>query len=1084
MLSFFRLRTLLLLIGLVLIGVFIWVAGPYFAFGFYHPLETETSRIVAIVLIVGCWFIWRMFKRLRARLAGGQLAAAVVRQPKQEAARPSADAIKLRERFEEAVGALANRRDGRSLYDLPWYVFIGAPGSGKTTALVNSGLKFPLEQRVGKAAVRGVGGTRNCDWWFTEDAIFLDTAGRYTTQDSDASADSEGWKEFLTLLSKYRARRPVNGVVLTISAEDLLTQGEEGREAHVDAARRRLTEFTETLRLQLPVYLMVTKCDMVAGFAESFDDLAQDARAQVWGVTFPYEQSLSNEAPEVFPDEFDALMERLNERILERVEAERGSRRRAMIFAFPSQMAGLRDSLTQFVADVFSSSNADQQVLLRGVYFTSGTQDGSQIDRLLGAVGRRFGMTAEAVAAPVVGRGKAFFVEKLLRQVIIGESGLAGVNRRLEFRNAAWHFGMYAASLLLLALGVVAFTVSYSSNRTYLAQVASDATALQQAPAANGNNASVQAVLTRLDAVRAVFDSANRYRGQTPWGMRWGLFQGSSVGDAASDAYVRELEGLLLPRFAARIKQHLIDSATAPEILYGYLKAYLMLGDRKHLDKKYLQDMADAEWKMSGTTPAAGTSLANHFRSLLDESDALPPIALDQNLIAQAKNTIRSVSIPKLMYEQMRRDYSADTARALRFDQIAGLGIEKVFRRRSGRRLSEPFPSIYTLRVFKEVTTTGTAELVKSFAQDEWVWGTSVSPATWPKLTAQFTDVYERDYIIAWEDLLGDLEVVPFSTVQQYSEALGIIVGPNSPLRNLLKTVVENTSFVTSDAATPSAIDALKKRAEATIDMARKQITGAGTPGTVITQHFQPIHRLMAGAPGPTPIDPLFDQIRKIRDQLLKVGLQVGGAVPLKAVSDPLVLDLWRALQAGRGDAASPPQYVVRADRAASGQRRQCGCDARSRTALRGRGAGAMPRARPGALSLRQRPGHHAQRFWRRLRLRRALRQVLSRPSPGAGRCLTTRLGVASRVDRTVWRHADAADAVRTRRPHSHDVLQPGRQDAGTGIHRALVGSRQGSDAVLSRYRRSAFRGQTRHGALLPGPVAGQESLRDCGVRR
>ena len=127
-------------------------------------------------------------------------------------------------------------------------MIIGAPGSGKTTALLNSGLKFPLEQRVGKGALRGVGGTRNCDWWFTDEAVFLDTAGRYTTQDSDAASDSAGWSEFLALLRKYRKRRPMNGVILTISAQDLMTQGDRGREAHVEAARRRLNELNRELQ--------------------------------------------------------------------------------------------------------------------------------------------------------------------------------------------------------------------------------------------------------------------------------------------------------------------------------------------------------------------------------------------------------------------------------------------------------------------------------------------------------------------------------------------------------------------------------------------------------------------------------------------------------------------------------------------------------------------------------------------------------------------------------------------------------------------------------------------------------------------
>ena len=121
--------------------------------------------------------------------------------------------------------------------------------------------------------MRGVGGTRNCDWWFTDEAVFLDTAGRYTTQDSDAESDSVGWREFLALLKKYRARRPLNGVMVTVSAQDLLTLDPAGREAHVEAARNRLAELHHELQIQLPVYVLVTKCDLVDGFAEYFEDM-------------------------------------------------------------------------------------------------------------------------------------------------------------------------------------------------------------------------------------------------------------------------------------------------------------------------------------------------------------------------------------------------------------------------------------------------------------------------------------------------------------------------------------------------------------------------------------------------------------------------------------------------------------------------------------------------------------------------------------------------------------------------------------------------------------------------------------------
>src|SRR5437879_5614115 len=118
-------------------------------------------------------------------------------------------------------------------------------GAGQTTALVNSGLKFPLSRGATPAAVAGVGGTRYCDWWFTEDAVLIDTAGRYTTQDSDAKADQQSWFSFLDLLKKNRPRQPVNGVLVAISLEDLMVMSTAEINAHANAIRARLPELPD-----------------------------------------------------------------------------------------------------------------------------------------------------------------------------------------------------------------------------------------------------------------------------------------------------------------------------------------------------------------------------------------------------------------------------------------------------------------------------------------------------------------------------------------------------------------------------------------------------------------------------------------------------------------------------------------------------------------------------------------------------------------------------------------------------------------------------------------------------------------------
>src|SRR5262249_28287944 len=155
-------------------------------------------------------------------------------------------------RFQQALAQLRKARGARRfgsqyLYQMPWYMFVGAPGAGKTTALVHSGLDFPLSEQFGKGAIRGVGGTRNCDWWFTDQAVLLDTAGRYTTQDAHEATDRAAWQGFLDLLKKHRRRRPINGVIVTISVLDLLRMNETDRQTQAVAVRERIQELHERL---------------------------------------------------------------------------------------------------------------------------------------------------------------------------------------------------------------------------------------------------------------------------------------------------------------------------------------------------------------------------------------------------------------------------------------------------------------------------------------------------------------------------------------------------------------------------------------------------------------------------------------------------------------------------------------------------------------------------------------------------------------------------------------------------------------------------------------------------------------------
>ena len=371
-----------------------------------------------------------------------QLAAAAVGSDAATDERVARELESVRARFKQAAEDLDGARfrspdgKGREVEELPWYVFIGAPGSGKTTALLNAGLRLPLYTGADTSpSVPGVGGTRNCDWWFTDEAVLIDTAGRYTTQESDRKADAAAWLGFLGLLRQFRPRRPLNGALVTVSVMDLLLWTKAERAKYAAHVRMRLSEMVAALETRFPVYVLVTKVDLLAGFTDFFGDLDVSGRAQVWGSTFPLEIDPALIA-EPYARDFAALEDHLGAEMLARLQEERDLQRRASIYRFPQQFHAMGPLVGEFLAQAFGTQLNQKPLMLRGAYFTSGTQEGNPIDRVLVALARTFALD-RAAASGLGGTGKSYFLARLLHDVVFSEAELAAVDAPAPRADAA-----------------------------------------------------------------------------------------------------------------------------------------------------------------------------------------------------------------------------------------------------------------------------------------------------------------------------------------------------------------------------------------------------------------------------------------------------------------------------------------------------------------------------------------------------------------------------------------------------------------------------------------------------------------------
>ena len=899
LLALFKSRLFITLVGLLLLSLLIWFGGPYLGFGESQPLASPIVRLLVIIVIVVIWAVWLQVQQMRVRGKARQMASDLSEQGApagggERDERSANERAQLQGRFQEAVETLRkNRSGGTNLYALPWYVVIGPPGSGKSTLLQNSGLNFPLSNKFGKEAIRGVGGTRNCDWWFTDEAVFLDTAGRYTTQDSDRGADASAWEEFLNLLRKYRKRRPINGVIVAMSLSDLLTLDANGRQQHIQAVRQRLDELAKHLRIGVPAYLVFTKCDLVAGFTEFFDDLNPELRSQVWGMSFPVDKTMDGTAAKQFLDEFNLLLDRLNTRILDRLHGERDRTRRAAILSFPQQLGALREITRQFVEGVFTGHQYGSPLLLRGAYFTSGTQEGTPIDRMMGAVARTFGLDASRLHVPGA-QSRTFFVERLLKDVLFKESGFAGTDPKLERQKILLQAASYVGVLLVCALLVFGLASSYRRNGSYLTQVQ---TALQKYPAqsdlslAPNQQAYFAMVLERLESLSGAVDVADQHKGDVPLSMRFGLYQGNAVGDEVRDAYFRELNGLLLPGVASQFRAGLAANAADPQMLYYYLKGYLMLGEPKHLDHDQIVALAGIEWRrLFPSDPVLQKALTKHFDALVGHEGRLRALSLDSNLVEQARNTLRTADLPTLIYGNIKLTADNGAYPPLRLDKELGL-LGNVYRRKSGAALSDPLPALFTQPVFRDEVDKGIEQAVTQFAADDWVFGASkIDSLQKARLAQQVLALYEQDYIKAWDGILADLELQPIGSIQDASAVAAKLVGPNSPMKLLLKVVRDNTN----DLMRAPPADAADKAEDVAKQLAQKKATqtalaralaqagaGAGTPGAdaaaekpgqAISDHFEQINKLSEGGPGAAPID----QTLRVLDDLSKTLLTMG----------------------------------------------------------------------------------------------------------------------------------------------------------------------------------------------------------------
>lgn len=888
----------LLTIAALCLVLLIWILGPLLAFGEARPLDPASTRLAIILVIVLAWGIAGFFIRIRRSSADQALLAALRRQKEEEKqaaeqVRDKAD-VQFAAFRDSARGAMRFTNRGRRFnpysrenYRLPWYLVMGRDGAGKTSAILNGGLAFPYQPETPADAP--------AVFHLADQAVLVELAGQFLEQADRAS--SSLWLHLLDHLRRLRPQQPISGLIITISAGELMAMTPESGLDFGSALRRRIDEITARLRTRPPVYILVTKLDLLVGFEEFFDALSTEERNAVLGFSLDPAAKAENPglALERFTQGFSGIVGSLARNLLLRLQEEPDDQRRRRAFEFPNQFAAMQEILESLVTQVTFTHRFEAPPLVRGMFFASATQNGLSVDALSTHLARNFAQKPQNLALraeSAAPRARAYFLHKLVHDVVIPEASLGGLTRHAALMMRVRGVAVNA----LLALAVFAILVfwwlGFTEGRAYTARLQDEVGAARASLAAASPDGKLPS--TFMPALNAL-DDLRKLAKEQPARATFGLYGTASVEEAARGAYDRGISALLLPFANRYLHDGLNDPKTTAALRFQQLKLYLMLTGERPVEPStaaLLGPDFSAKWLPYDRTQQIDERISEHLAEL-SSTVVTPPPLMDMRLVDRARGFISDYTLARLAYDSLIAMPDIQQLPPWRPVDHMGLSGPQAMSRISGSSFWDGVAGLYTKSGFLDTGLPATGTVATALGNDLWVMGVADSAldrqTEIQRIRKGMLDLYRVDYIRSWDSLLSDLTIADGTSAGEVARALAIITGNPSPVTELMQAIAAETNL--APAAGPVGADklagALAKAAPAQV----KSVAGSVTlpqrvvdVGKAVTDHFQAFNKAVSAAEGQqsqvsaivAALQPLYTQLNLVATggDILELGAQ------------------------------------------------------------------------------------------------------------------------------------------------------------------------------------------------------------------
>ena len=880
--------TLMTFYGIV--SIIVWML-PTEKYGY-----SMTYKIVVIALIlltmpialVGGYMVNRRKKKKEEAEKAEKEAKAEKKDDKSESAqklnKPAGTYEEISQAAEETVQFLksSNLGSGKdAVYELPWYLVIGGPKSGKTSLSLASGLNFQTLPSQRQSELKFVRPTRNVDWRVTSDAVFLDTAGRYQLE----GADQDEWSGLVETIKKYRGNRPLDGMIVSVSVERILHSDEHEIEQMAKVLRSRIDEVIQRTKIRFPIYLVFTHADAIEGFRDSFSNSQKEGKNLVWGATIPLEKS--ENAHTLFDSEYDLLHTSVMKRRLMRLSAPFPPVRQLKIFNFPLHFGSSRKKIGHFVSNLFRPNPFSENPFLRGFYFTAVPVNRGKVDG---------GQTMTNVGQTV---GLSYFTEKLFRDVILRDKDLVATFQSqkvsppimgwlLTFLGAILTFAFLAGSAVSLYKNKVMVENAANHGEAVLTMFKTD----KDRNPLSKNPDETRDEIDKIESLReSLVELDKNEREGAPWLMRFGLYSGNRIYyEKLLPIYYNAIEQRYKKPVVKRLEDDLRKFSSSNIVVnptsltpeeeetlgkhYDLLKAYLMLSGqyKDQAEATFLATSLAEIWKTEGKVPEgmeiAAQQQLDFYAKQVDrlaksdtDSSAFPRFNLDD---ANTKNLVDGVRKKLQAFPAVFRYYKRVTTEISK--KVDAVSADSILAGRSSGVIegSHTVPGAYTVEAYHKFMQPAIENASLELTKDDWVMGEKAE-----KAQAQGTDIkrledkYLNDYTDHWRKFIRGISVPQYKTKDQAVDSLKALANTESPMRITLMEVARQTNLSAEPPSTGwydyiTNLFAKKKNKTLTDD-------------TIVEKEFRPLFAFAGNKedkPDQAPISLYGLDLKKISDEL------------------------------------------------------------------------------------------------------------------------------------------------------------------------------------------------------------------------